>query len=159
MEQQAERDNEPGQRQVQEGAGLGTFVRPGGFSTWNRFAAVNDEFIPIHMDDEAGRHAGMPGAFGMGNLTTSWLHTLVREWAGEEGRLTAFSVRFRKPALKGTVACSGTVVEVWGDGPGTSARIELSATDEEGDSLVSAAATVFFAILPTGLPAQAEALA
>ena len=37
--------------------------------TWNRYAAVNDKFVYIHMDDEAGGSAlNEQGAFGMGNL-------------------------------------------------------------------------------------------
>jgi hypothetical protein len=36
---------------------LPPFVRTTGFDNWNRYAAVNDEFVPIHMDDDAGRAA------------------------------------------------------------------------------------------------------
>jgi len=49
----------------------------------DRYAAVNDEFVPIHMDDEAGRAAGMDGAFGMGNLQWAYLHNVVRDWLGD----------------------------------------------------------------------------
>ena len=45
------------------GLGVGdeipTFTRKTGLDIWNRYAAVNDEFIPIHMDDEAGRDAAI----------------------------------------------------------------------------------------------------
>src|SRR5881398_3196658 len=34
------------------GTELPVFVRTTGFHNWNRYAAVNDEFVPIHMDDE-----------------------------------------------------------------------------------------------------------
>ena len=45
------------------GLGIGdeipTFVRENtGLHHFNRYAAVNEEFVPIHMDDEAGREAG-----------------------------------------------------------------------------------------------------
>ena len=37
------------------GEEIPAFVRQTGFDNWNRYAAVNDEFVPIHMDDEAGQ--------------------------------------------------------------------------------------------------------
>ena len=63
------------------------FERIVGLHNWNRYAAVNDEFVDIHMDDDAGRDAGYPGAFGMGNLQWSYLHNLIRAWVGDDGRI------------------------------------------------------------------------
>ena len=34
------------------------FQRATGLHNWNRYAAVNYEFVDIHMDDEAGQAAG-----------------------------------------------------------------------------------------------------
>ena len=51
------------------GDAMPTWSRQTSFMEWNRYAAVNDEFVPFHMDDEAGRAAqNEQGAFGMGNL-------------------------------------------------------------------------------------------
>ena len=50
------------------GTELPPFVRETRMENWNRFAAVMDEFVPHHMDDDDGKKSGMPGAFGMGNL-------------------------------------------------------------------------------------------
>src|ERR1044071_1902303 len=82
------------------GADLPAFARTTGFHNWNRYAAVNDEFVPIHMDDEAGRAQGFPGAFGMGNLMWSYLHNLVRDWIGDDGRIVTMSCSFRSPHLR-----------------------------------------------------------
>ena len=42
------------------------FQRATGLHNWNRYAAVNSEFVDIHMDDEAGQAAGYPGQqFGL----------------------------------------------------------------------------------------------
>ena len=55
------------------------------FMHWNRYAAVNDEFVYIHMDDEAGKNAANEqGAFGMGNLRFAYLLNMLRDWAGDE---------------------------------------------------------------------------
>jgi acyl dehydratase len=98
---------------VTVGEELPVFTRTTGFPVWNRFAAVNDEFVPIHMDDEAGRAAGMPGAFGMGNLQLAYLHNLVREWLGERGRILRMQCRFRSVNHKGQqVTARGRVSSV-----------------------------------------------
>ena len=78
---------------VTVGTELPPFVRTTGFHNWNRYAAVNDEFVPIHMDDEAGRAQGFAGAFGMGNLMWSYLHNLVRDWMGDDGRIVVDDVQ------------------------------------------------------------------
>ena len=40
-------------RTAQVGDEIPTFERFADFPAWNRYAAVNDEFVPIHMDDDA----------------------------------------------------------------------------------------------------------
>ncbi|MSQ30041.1 MAG: hypothetical protein EXR68_06115 [Dehalococcoidia bacterium] len=63
---------------------------------WNRFAAVNDEFVPFHMDDEAGRAAkNERGAFGMGNLRYTYVANALRDWAGDEVIIREIGVQFR----------------------------------------------------------------
>ena len=64
--------------EVEVGTAIPEFAREAGLHAWNRFAAVNDEFVPIHMDDDAGRAAGYDGAFGMGTLQFAWLHCVLR---------------------------------------------------------------------------------
>jgi acyl dehydratase len=78
-----------------------------GFEVWNRFAAVNDEFVPIHMDDDAGRAAGYDGAFGMGYLQWSWVHDVLRDFVGDRGRIDRVQGSFRAPSLKGAEVTAG----------------------------------------------------
>ena len=47
---------------VRVGDTMPAWSRKTDFMNWNRYAAVNDEFIPIHMDDEAGARPPMPRA-------------------------------------------------------------------------------------------------
>ena len=75
-------------------------LRRTGFAEWNRFAAVNDEFVPIHMDDEEGRKAGYPGAIAMGRLHWSYVHRMLRDRLPEDGRIVAVSLQFRGPTLR-----------------------------------------------------------
>ena len=88
---------------LRPGEELAPFVRPAGLETWNRFAAVNDEFVDIHMDDAAGRAAGYSGAFGMGNLQWAYLHNLLRDWLPAEGRIVELACRFRRASERGRV--------------------------------------------------------
>jgi acyl dehydratase len=121
------------------------FTRDSGFAYWNRYAAVNDEFIPIHMDDESGRSAGYPTAFGMGNLTWAYLHVALHEWFGEQARVAAAGVQYRSAVTRGKrVVVTGTVTAVRpGTGAGqTEVDLALRAEDQDGALLAPGTATV-----------------
>ena len=135
------------QRIIEVGEELPPFQRQTGFDCWNRFAAVNDEFVPIHMDDEAGRAAGFPTAFGMGNLLFSYLHNLIRQWLGEEGEILELGCQFRAANLKGqTVTALGRVTEVTNHGARTVAALELWTQDQDGNLLSPGHAKVALAV-------------
>jgi acyl dehydratase len=130
---------------VTVGSELPTFVRTTGFHNWNRYAAVNDEFVPIHMDDEAGRAQGFAGAFGMGNLMWSYLHSLLREWMGDDARIVSMTCSFRAPNNRGmTVEARGTVTAVRDEGAERFVDLELAVVDRDAPDtvLVPATATV-----------------
>ena len=98
---------------IEVGAEIPPFVRQPGFHHWNRYAAVNDEFVPIHMDDEAGRAAGYPSAFGQGNLQWSYLHNVLRQWLGDDGKIERLSCTFRGANVKDqTVTARGRITAV-----------------------------------------------
>lgn len=125
------------------GAEIPSFGRSTGPANWNRFAAVNDEFVAIHMDDEAGRKAGATGAFGMGNLQWAYMHNMVRDWAGESGRIAAASCRFRGLNLKDQiVSARGRVTGVRRDGEEFLVDLELWTEVQDGPTLANGTATV-----------------
>lgn len=133
---------------LQPGDSIPPFSRTTGFDLWNRYAAVNDEFVPIHMDDEAGREAGFPGAFGMGNLQWSFLHSALRRWLGDVGRIVGVTCQFRAPNLKGrTVQAGGRITAVRRDGPEVVVDLDVWTVDDEGQVLAPGTATV---ALPAG---------
>jgi acyl dehydratase len=132
---------------VRVGAEIPAFVRTTGPANWNRYAAVNDEFVAIHMDDEAGRAAGAPGAFGMGNLQWAYLHNMLRDWLGDSGRIVSASCQFREKNTKGqTVSARGRVtgVRAGGEtgGPETLVDLEIWTEDTEQRALAKGTATV-----------------
>jgi acyl dehydratase len=129
--------------EISVGQELPTFERMSGFHAWNRFAAVNEEFIPIHMDDDAGKRAGNDGAFGMGNLQVSYLHALLRQWLGDGGRIVTVRCQFRAPNLRGlrTIA-RGRVTAVREEAGETVAELDVWTETEEGTALAPGSAVV-----------------
>lgn len=128
------------------GEELPPFRRRTGFDTWNRFAAVNDEFVPIHMDDTAGQAAGMAGAIGMGNLQIAYIHNLLREWAGEHGRIVSVGATFRQPNLAGDITVTGIVTNVREEGGEVLSDVDVTVAAADGAVLAPAKATVAFRI-------------
>lgn len=125
------------------GAEIPCFRRDTGPANWNRFAAVNDEFVAIHMDDEAGRKAGATGAFGMGNLQWAYMHNALRDWVGESGRISAASCQFRGLNLKDqTLSAHGRVTGIRSDRTGVLVDLELWTEVQGGPTLATGTATV-----------------
>lgn len=127
--------------EIAVGTQLEPWRRPADFPMWNRYAAVNYEFIDIHMEDAAGQAAGFEAAIGMGNLTLAYMHNAVCDWLGDRGELVAFRVQFRAPAVRGreiVVRCEVTGVEETDDG----VVVELSvlASDDFGVEIANGGA-------------------
>ena len=123
------------------------FVRKADFDAWNRYAAVNDEFVPIHMDDEAGRQAGFQTAIGMGNLAFSFLHNVLRAWMGDTGKIEQISVQYRQPVLrKSVVTAHGQILEAEKAEGGSRVKLRLWLDDDSGRVLLEGAATVLASV-------------
>ena len=126
------------------GQELTPFAREAGFPAWNRYAAVNDEFIPIHMDDTAGREAGYSGAFGMGNLQWAYLHVLLREFlAGSGGRIVKLHCQFRGASEQHhTVTARGVVTGIRDEEGAQVVDLDVWTEIEDGTKLAPGTATV-----------------
>ena len=98
---------------VNVGDEMPTWSRKTDFMSWNRYAAVNDEFVYIHMDDEAGRAAlNEQGAFGMGNLRWAYIINALRDWIGDEAEIREVGCQFRAINQKNDVlTVVGTIKE------------------------------------------------
>lgn len=98
---------------VKVGDEIPAWSRKTDFMNWNRYAAVNDEFVYIHMDDEAGRAAlNERGAFGMGNLRYTYMLDALRDWIGDEAEIREVGVQFRAINQKhDTLTVTGKVTD------------------------------------------------
>ena len=83
------------------GDALPSFARETDFASWNRYAAVNDEFIDVHMSAEAAQAAGQPDVFGMGNLRVAYAHAMLHDWLGNRGDIAQFACQFRQLNFRG----------------------------------------------------------
>ena len=128
---------------VRVGDELPVFVRQPGFHHWNRYAAVNDEFVDFHMDDEAGRAVGFATAFGMGNLQWSYLHSLLRSWIGDSGRILRVDCQFRSPNLRNQVVTAhGKITAIRTEGAETVVDLEVWTENDSGQVMAPGSATV-----------------
>ncbi len=124
---------------MQVGEQLPPFTRRTDFDNWNRYAAVNDEFLPHCMNDEAARSEGFPRAFGMGNLQWSYVHSLLRAFIGPDGAILRVDLQFRNPNLRSQVlTANGTVTAIAGD----VLSVELWTQEDKGSRLALGTAVV-----------------
>ena len=121
---------------VNVGEDIPSFTRQTDLMHWNRYAAVNDEFVYIHMDDEAGRlAANEPGAFGMGNLRWAYLLNMLREWAGDEVDVRELGVQFRAINQKNDVlTCVGTITEKTEEDGEHLVRLDTNVINQDGNA-------------------------
>jgi hypothetical protein len=95
------------------------------------------------MDDEAGRAAGFPTAFGMGNLQWSFLHSLLRAWIGDEGRIRKLSCQFRSPNIRNQIVTAhGRITAVRDEGTETVVDLEVWTQNDSGQAMAPGTATV-----------------
>jgi acyl dehydratase len=121
---------------VKVGDEMPSWSRQTNFMHWNRYAAVNDEFVPFHMDDEDGRKAGNPqGAFGMGNLRYAYLVNALRDWIGDEAEIREIGCQYRAINQKNdTLSVVGKVVEKEVVDGETRVRLETNVVNQNGEA-------------------------
>jgi acyl dehydratase len=119
------------------------FVRTTDLAHWNRYAAVNDEFIPFHMDPAAARAVGQPDVFGMGNLRISYLHDALHQWLAGAGEIVDFRCEFRGLNFKGDRLTSRARVTGKEEREGARlVHLTLAVENQEGKDTAPGQATV-----------------
>ncbi len=119
---------------VQVGDKLPEWSRKTSFAEWNRYAAVNEEFVPFHMDDEAGRRAGNEqGAFGMGNLRYAYIVNALHAWVGDEGVVREVGCQYRAINQKDDVlTVVGEITEKSTEGGENRVRLDINVVNQSG---------------------------
>jgi acyl dehydratase len=79
----------------------------------------------------------------MGNLQWSYLHNMLRSWAGDDGRILRLSCQFRAPNTKGqTVTAHGIVKAIRQDQGQRMVDLEVWTEDQHGAKMAPGTATV-----------------
>jgi acyl dehydratase len=132
---------------------LAAFERSTDLPNWNRFAAVNDEFIDVHMCGEAARAVGQPDAFGMGNLRIAYQHAALHEWLDGRGDVAGYSCQFR------AINHRGDRLTVWGRLTGAGeleghpvSTVDLGVSNQDGQETTPAVAEVVLFDGPPAMP-------
>jgi len=133
----------PDWKRISVGDALEPLLRKTDFAHWNRYAAVNDEFVQIHMDPEAARQVGQKDAFGMGNLRLGYLHALLDDWLGDAGDIAELSVQFRGFNFKhDELAARAKVVGKQEQDGCRLLELELGVDNQSGENTTPGSATV-----------------
>jgi len=128
---------------VQEGHEVPTFQRVTDLMNWNRYAAVNDEFLYIHMDDEAGKAANQPGVFGMGNVRWAYMHNMLTLWIGDSGFIRKLDTQYRVLNLKeDTLTAKGSVTRKYVENGEHLLDLDVWVENQRGDNTCPGHATV-----------------
>ena len=128
---------------VKDGDSLPLFQRYTDLMNFNRFAAVNDEYVYHHMDVDIANNRGQKDVDGMGLLQFSYLHNMLRQWIGEEGDITRASVQYRANNGRGDiVSCQGRVLRKYQENALNLVDLDLWTQNQHGETLSLGAATV-----------------
>ena len=129
---------------VEVGQKIKSWSRQTDLMSWNRYAAVNDEFLYIHMDDEAGRATmNDAGAFGMGNLRFAYLHNMLRDWAGDEAQVKKIGCQYRSINQKNDVlTCTGEITAKLVEYGEYLVDLKVDVVNQDGQSTTPGEATV-----------------
>jgi len=97
------------------------------------FAGASNDHNPIHIDIDFARDAGMEDVFAHGMLSMAYLGQLVTGWVPQTA-LRSFGVRFGSITNLGDeISCGGKVASKFEEAGEKRVRLELRATDQNGD--------------------------
>jgi acyl dehydratase len=146
----------PDWNRIAVGDALTPMVRKTDLAHWNRYAAVNDEFVQLHMDPDAARAVGQPDVFGMGNLRLGYLHALLDDWLGDAGDIAELSVQFRGFNFKHDELSARAAVTGKEEAGGVRLlKLELGVDNQKGENTTPGQATLV--LFQGGKPAMPDA--
>ena len=128
---------------IEVGDEIPTFVRQTDSMHWNRYAAVNDEFVYIHMDADIAKSMAQPDVFGMGNLRLAYLHNMLRAWIGEAGDIKRVGCQYRALNLRyDTLTAHGKVTHKYQENGEHLVGLDVWVDNQKGENTCPGVATV-----------------
>ena len=100
------------------------------------FAGASNDYIPLHIDSDYAKAAGMDDVFGHGMLAMAYLAQAITHWTPQE-RLRRWSARFTAiTPLHASLHCRGQVIEIFEEAGERLARLKIGAwTDQDLQTL------------------------
>lgn len=109
------------------------------------FAGASGDHVPLHIDTDYARRAGMPDVFAHGMLGMAWVGRLITEWAPQSA-LRSLSVRFVAITHLGNQpVLTGKVVELLEQEGERRARLEVQMANQYGQIKILGEALVALA--------------
>ena len=106
------------------------------------YCGASGDHNPIHVDTDFARAAGQKDVFAHGMLSMACLARLLTNWVPQQA-LREYGVRFVAITQVGAkVRCEGRVTEKFEQDGERRVRIELSTTDQNGQTKLSGDAVV-----------------
>ena len=120
-------------------------IEPLSRATLVLYAGASGDHVPLHIDIDYARKAGMPDVFGHGMLTAAWLGRYLTSMVPQD-RIRSLDLRFTGVMhLYNQPVCRGKVTEHANVDGLRCARIELQVSNQYGESKVAAEALVALA--------------
>ena len=117
-------------------------VPPLSRATLALYAGASGDHVPLHIDTDFARRAGMPDVFGHGMLCAAWLGRLLTSWVDQD-RIRSIELRFVGIFhLYNQAVCSGRVVERIELHGEPCARVEIQVNNQYGEPKVLGEAVV-----------------
>jgi acyl dehydratase len=96
------------------------------------FAGASSDYVPLHIDSDFAKAAGVEDVFAHGMLSMAYLAQALTRWAPPE-RLLCWKVRFKAvTSLHALVHCRGKVIEHFEHERGRAARLQIGTWTESG---------------------------
>lgn len=120
-------------------------IRPLSRTMLALYAGGSGDHVPLHIDIDYARKAGMPDVFGHGMLTAAWLGRMLTGWVSQR-HIRKLDVRFVGIThLYNQVTCTGRVLEKLEHDGERRVRVEIVATSQYGDKKVVGEALIALA--------------
>jgi acyl dehydratase len=109
------------------------------------FAGASNDHVPLHIDSDYAKAAGMDDVFAPGMLSMAYLAQMLTRWTPQES-IRCWKVRFTAiTPLHAVVHCRGEVRDVFVKDGEQVARINITATTGDGVQTLGGEAVVALA--------------
>lgn len=109
------------------------------------YAGASGDHVPLHIDQDFARKAGMPDVFAHGMLSAAYLGSLLAAWVPQT-QIRAFAVRFVAIThLQHVVTCHARVTEKYEEAGEYRVKLALSTVTQYGDTKVTGEAIIALA--------------